>query len=244
VRLVDASTPLTWLDTTPAPATVTVQNRAGHVVKAHVWWFLAPPDNDDPWHHPTVASRVTAVVLRPHQIVSLDIPPAPGPAHLVTGTYSLSAWVHVLDPSTGQYVPSDGSALKSSVNVVSPAPEDIRRFPPGQDLMIVEAQLARKPSATTPGMVAVTVVNRTTTVQAAAVWAFTSAPGTSEPWRDPTATQSRQVTTTIAGGASTILDIPLVSTGSGPRQISIWVHRLVAAGSVNQDGLWLRTELR
>jgi hypothetical protein len=240
VRLVNASTPLTWIDDAPAATVVTIENVTSSDTDARVWWFLGRIDDPSPWRDPIATSQIASSALRSHEELTLKIPPATPAEFVPPGTYVLSLWVHVLDRASQTYVHSDGRSLKSEISVVPVAPYDVRRFNPGRDLMISEAHLIRSPIPRAPGVIEVTVANLTTTVQAAAVWSFVAPPGTAYPWKDPEAEQSKSVQTVIGPGASVSMDVPAVWDRRGLGKVSIWVHRLTTSSSLHEDGIWLR----
>jgi hypothetical protein len=239
VRLVDATVPLTWVYDTPT-AYATVRNVTGLVHRAQLWWFLARIGDIAPWRDPVAASAIVSAALRPHQTLTVTIPPAKLVQPIPAGIYAFSVWVHVLDATSGTYVHSDGRSLKSTVDVVTTPASDVRRFAPGPQLMIEEAHLVRPPVGTDPGEVEVTIVNRTTSAQGAALWSFVAPPGVLQPWLDPQAHQSKVVQTVVGPGASVSLNVPAVWPSSGPGQVSVWLHRLTFNRSIHEDGIWLR----
>ncbi|MGH9045309.1 MAG: hypothetical protein ACRDVP_10850 [Acidimicrobiales bacterium] len=244
VRLENATVPLTWIAGDPATAAATIRNVSGSNETAQVWWFLAKIGLAAPWRDPIVTSSIVSTRLHPSQIRTVPIPPATIEEQMTPGTYALSMWVHVLDPATGTYLPSDGRSLKATISVVATPNVDVRRFMPGVPLMISEAHLLRSPTVTDPGLVEATIVNRTTSVQGAAIWTIVAPPGSRKPWTNPHGHRSSIVEAVVAPGGSTSVDLPADWPSSGLGEVSVWVHRLTVRSSTHEDGIWLRNLVR
>jgi len=103
-----------WDRTARHRVTVTVRNLTGNAQVVKVFWYLAKPDDQQPWTDAAAGSVPFETTVGPWatEAVALDAY-RPAPA----GQWALSAWVHYRE-GPGAFVHSDGLWLAQPVTVI------------------------------------------------------------------------------------------------------------------------------
>ncbi len=115
LRIVDFS-----FDQTPRnliSVTLQVKNVSNTAQTGAAWYFMSLPGSQEPWVDPAYKSPVQQIEdLAPGDAVTLTFDGLP--QNFATGEYSLSAWVHRVDPVTGEETHQDGEGYWQPIPVV------------------------------------------------------------------------------------------------------------------------------
>ena len=229
---VDAiSRPARWAD--GDPVTVTLRNLSASPQDMRAWWVLGKVGDPQPFNDP-VATLTPApeLVLGPGEVRQLPLDNA---TPVMPGTYALSIWVHVKDP-TGTFDHSDGVFASKSMDV---------SFDPS----LARTHLAKGPvsvdaistaSTWTPGEptdVAVRLVNSSDQTQVVQLQWFLGTRGDPQPFAHAAASLRSPAVVSIGAHATATADLPDVALAMpGRYALSAWVN-VLAGGWQNSDGV-------
>lgn len=142
VLITAVTTGLIWRFGAVPPTTVTVRDDSTRVAVCDVWWILSRRGDPTPWEDPIQRSAPVAVTAAPLQSQPVGLSrlamSVPKP-----GIFSLSAWVHCRNPSSGAWAPSDGATIGGAVEVL-PATKLLARSPGGSRLFWIETASATR----------------------------------------------------------------------------------------------------
>ncbi len=115
LRLVDFS-----FERTPRnliSVTLQVENVSDTAQTGAAWYFMSLPGSEEPWVDPAYMSPKQPIEdLAPGDTATLSFDGLP--ENFGTGEYSLSAWVHGVDPATGEDTHQDGESYWEPIVVV------------------------------------------------------------------------------------------------------------------------------
>ncbi len=118
--------------------TLQVKNVSNTAQTGAAWYFMSLPGSEKPWVDPAFKSPVQQIEdLAPGDMVTLKFDGLP--ENFANGEYSLSAWVHSVDPATGEDLHQDGESYWQPIAVVLPyslAIDEVTSEPSGSETAI------------------------------------------------------------------------------------------------------------